>query len=671
MSRAPARPVPLRRLVLQLGLLLVTVLLVLGGGFAFFTYQEVLEKASHEIQSAHTQLVFDLRRNLSRKDRRSLTSLLQQYVYSHPVFRRIDLVMDDERGRRLIASSRLNATTLRTLTHCRPLARPPALDFSTECLVGRLRIFDAHENRMRPLTVAYTVNRQHLLNHFLPYLTFVTLELLFALAFIWWLLRRVRQTLQRPMEKLAKVVEQTHSEFQLPAQLPVEELARLSERFAEYHRRQREMHDELYRLAMEDSLTGVLNRRGIVEELDRLVASCPHSDQVVVMLVDIDNFKTINELYGHAAGDELLRHLARACRSQRSSARLGRLGGDEFLLVWCQSKSEPVNPRLPRLKVTLPEAGEIEASCSAGVACWPDHGQNVDELLQAVDVALLECKRQGGGHVRWFDKAMQARMLREAQLRMDMHRALEEGWFHLVYQPQVETREGRIVAFEALARLEHPEFGPVSPAEFIPLVENSAHARAFGEWVVDTALRFLAGLKDNGRVCISLNIHRQMLEPAFIGMIASRCEALGVSPSQVTLELLERDALITHLGEHAELLAEIERHGMHLAIDDFGTGYSALGYLDRLPVDELKVDRSFVLALNEQGDAPLLRVVRQLAETLEMEAVVEGVESALQLQRLRQMGYSRFQGFLFSRPLPENEARALFESSPAPFASLL
>lgn len=671
MSGAPARPVPLRRLVLQLGMLLVAVLLVLGGGFAFFTFEEALEEAAHEIQGTHTQLVFDLRRNLAQKDRRSLTSLLQQYVFTHPVFSRIDVVGEGGGGRHLIASSRLNATDLRPFERCETLAQPLALTFSTRCLKGRLRIFDARENRLVPMTVVYTLDREHLLGYFMPYFTFVMLELLLATAFMFWLLKRVRTILQQPMENLARVVEQTRSEFQPPAQLPVEELARLSERFAEYHRRQKEMHDELYRLAMEDTLTGVLNRRGIVEELDRLVVSCPRSDQVVVMLVDIDNFKTINELYGHATGDALLRHLARACRSQRSGARLGRLGGDEFLLVWCQSKSEPVNPRLPRLRVTLPDVGEIEASCSAGVACWPEHGQNVDELLQAVDVALLECKRQGGGHVRWFDKAMQARMLREAQLRMDMHRALEQGWFHLVYQPQVETREGRIVAFEALARLEHPEFGPVSPAEFIPLVEHSAHARAFGEWVVDTALRFLAGLKDNERLCISLNIHRQMLELDFIRMIAGHCEALGLSPSQVILELLERDALITHLGEHTELLNEIERYGMHLAIDDFGTGYSALGYLDRLPVDELKVDRSFVLALNEQDDAPLLRVVRQLAETLEMEAVVEGVESALQLKRLREMGYSRFQGFLFSRPLPENEARNLYESSPAPFASLL
>ncbi len=346
---------------------------------------------------------------------------------------------------------------------------------------------------------------------------------------------------------------------------------------------------------------------------------------------------------------------------------VGRLGGDEFLLLYPMASDTPqadLHLRLTQLlealnqQVSLPGERTAHVSASIGVAIYPQDGQDASTLLRAADVAMFHAKSQGRNTYQLFDPALFAQMERQVRIGNDIEMCLKEGHFYLVYQPKVDIVSGRVYGFEALARLNHPVLGPISPGEFIPIVEQSIYSRQFGEWVMETALAFLATFEGQ-RPKLSINVQKRQLDRAFLEKIITSCKRLGIDPHVLTLELLESD-FFADLGGDETIYALLDQHGIRLSIDDFGTGFSSLSYLEKLRVDELKVDRSFVNNIHDGKPPYVLEAVHRMADALHLDVVVEGVETCEQLKVLRNIGYRYFQGFYFSKPLPPTQARASF-----------
>ena len=437
--------------------------------------------------------------------------------------------------------------------------------------------------------------------------------------------------------------------------------------------RVRSSHDRIELLAHHDALTGLPNR---VLARDRFEQAASHAQRAgctaALLFIDLDNFKTVNDSLGHAAGDALLRDVAtRLVAAVRAGDTVSRQGGDEFLIVIGDlANGEAVAAMAAKLidQLAAPfRLGDVElgATCSIGIALYPQNGADFDSLLKHADMAMYQAKESGRNGFRFFDEEMNVSVVHHLHLISAMRLALARGEFHLHYQPQFDLRSGQVVGAEALLRWRHAAFGALSPAEFIPLAERSGLIVELGAWVLHEACRQArqwdrAGL---GPLVLAVNVspiqfRRGDLEQS----VRSALDQSGVAPARIELELTE--SLL--LGDAPELLAQVRRLrglGLRLAIDDFGTGYSNLGYLKRFEVERLKIDRSFVRRMSSsRNDAGIVRAIVQMAHSLEMEAVAEGVEDARTLQQLIDIGCNFGQGFHWSAALPPDAFLAFVQA---------
>jgi diguanylate cyclase (GGDEF)-like protein/PAS domain S-box-containing protein len=421
------------------------------------------------------------------------------------------------------------------------------------------------------------------------------------------------------------------------------------------------LEEELRREATTDSLTGLLNRQAfLVAVADRLARGT-----AAVLYLDLDDFKTVNDTRGHEAGDELLIRVAHTLAVAAGPARsVARLGGDEFaVLVPISDDGDAqggedlaaVEALAARLVAELTRRqGSVGTGVSIGLAVG--RGSAVDEVLGDADLAMYAAKGAGGGRVAVFEPAMRERVVARAQLREDLERAISDGALSIDLQPIVELGTGAWVGFEALVRW--PDAGRVRPpSEFVPLAEETGLIVPLGTWVLRAALAWLATWPDR-TAGVSVNVTgRQVAEPGFADLVRAELTAAGLEPSRLTLELTEQTA-VEDLDRAGAVLQPLRAAGVHVALDDFGTGYSSLGYLARLPVDELKIDRRFVSGLGRRAeDDALVRAVLRLAEDLGLEVVAEGVESTEQAATLRGYGCPLAQGYLYARPVPYTAIR--------------
>lgn len=422
-----------------------------------------------------------------------------------------------------------------------------------------------------------------------------------------------------------------------------------------------ESRTQIRQLAFYDSLTQLLNRSLLHARADQALAEAARNrTPLSVLFVDLDRFKQVNDSLGHPAGDELLRLIAgRLCENRRSSDIVGRLSGDEFVVVLPQCGSQQIAEMLEQLRHTLSQPCEIAGStirpsASIGIAMYPADGHDMGTLVHRADMAMYQAKSSGRGRYSFFSHELNQLAQERLALESALRDALEQNQLSLHYQPQVRMSDGMLYGVEALAHWHHPQFGDISPARFIPLAEECGLINQLGLWAVREACSQLAQWRRQGLAIPSVSVN---LSPTNFhnldlpGMIAQTLEQNRLQPSDLTLEITESVLLDTNPST-LKTLDEVHNQGIRLSMDDFGTGYSSLSYLRRLPIQELKLDRSFVLDLEQDTtNQALSEAVIRLGESLHLTVVAEGVENHGQQRILKQQRYHVGQGYLFSRPL--------------------
>jgi diguanylate cyclase (GGDEF)-like protein/PAS domain S-box-containing protein len=420
-------------------------------------------------------------------------------------------------------------------------------------------------------------------------------------------------------------------------------------------------------LAFYDPLTGLPNRRMLMERLRHPLAASARSGRTqALLLIDLDHFKTLNDTLGHQTGDLLLQISSRrivACAHEADT--VCRLGGDEFVVVLeelsnvaeeAAAQAQAVGEKILAAieQPSLLDNHECHSTASIGIAVFGDLQASTDEILQQAEIALYQAKAAGRNTLRFFSPALQAAVNARATLEEDLRQGIKTKQFLLYYQPQVER--GHVTGAEALIRWKHPRRGIVSPDDFIPLAEESRLILPLGEWVLEDAcaqIALWAGRKETAHLSIAVNISAlQFRQPAFVELVLATLGRTGAKPENLRLELTE-SMLVDNLDDIIAKMNELKSHGLRFSLDDFGTGYSSLSYLKRLPLDRLKIDRSFVRdMLVDATSGAIAQTILSLGRAMGIAVIAEGVETEEQRGYLAGLGCHSFQGFLFSPPLP-------------------
>lgn len=493
-------------------------------------------------------------------------------------------------------------------------------------------------------------------------LLFALLGVTLVVIASWRTAARITRPLARLDEAARRLAEGKHDEVAVTGS---DELARLSASFntmvGEIEQRERQVRH----LSFNDFLTGLPNRVMFREHAELLLRrrESDEGELLALMCIGLDDFKAINDTLGHEAGDRFLQTTAARILAAAGGAFVARLGGDEFVVFGSYGQAQAIEARAAHLlaeirKPVVIEGHEILAGASLGIGLAGQDGEDLETLLRSADLALHRAKDAGRGGVCFFKESFNERAQARRRIEADLRRAVERGEFQLLYQPLHTFGDHRITAFEALIRWHHPQRGTVSPLEFIPVAEETGMIVEIGAWVLREACRFAASWPNDVRVAVnvsSVQIHR----PGLGQIVVQALAASGLAPNRLELEITE-SVFLDDSAATLEVLHALKALGVRIALDDFGTGYSSLSYLQSFPFDKLKIDRSFIVALeNRPGALAVIRAITDLAGALGMETTAEGVEDLAQLNQLEDQGCTTVQGFLFSRPVDEADVREL------------
>jgi len=423
-----------------------------------------------------------------------------------------------------------------------------------------------------------------------------------------------------------------------------------------------------------DTLTELPNRSMIGEQLERAINAARASHTKVALLcIDIDRFKLINDSLGYHIGDRYLVNIGNTLsRLVRGTDTVGRLGADEFAIILgglndtdiVETKANLILHEIARpIKI---DDHELVSTASIGITIYPEHSADADAMLRHADAALHQAKQQGKNTFAYYQSELDNRIGGQLQLASDLRRALERKEFHLVFQPQIHAATGRIFAAEVLLRWTHPTRGFISPAEFIPLAEETGIITDIGQWVLEESLRQMQSWRAHGIALdyIAVNISpRQFSLARFVDMVLEVTQRCQLPPQCLQLELTE-NLLLESTSQTIDKLQRLSDSGFSVAIDDFGTGYSSLSYLKRFPLQKLKIDRSFVADVTKDpNDAAIVRAIIAMAGSLNLKVIAEGVETAEQVAFLQALGCNEIQGFYYSKPLAHEAFVAFFKQS--------
>ena len=422
--------------------------------------------------------------------------------------------------------------------------------------------------------------------------------------------------------------------------------------------------EKMQLLARTDVVTGLYNRAGLNHHLVERLMRLPPGCKVGLFWLDLDRFKEVNDTLGHPVGDRVLSEIAtrlRACSP--ADAIIARFGGDEFIIV-CATEGRADLERIATellVEIVRPiriDGDRLEIHSSVGIACMPDDGQDIDTLMQSADLALYRSKIDGRNRFSFFDPSMTRDLVRRREIEAELRSAIAREELSIFFQPIVDLATGRIRSFEALVRWFHPEKGELRPDEFIPVAEETGLIITLGNWITAQAAKAAAQWPDDVTLCVNLSPLQIRAPGAALGILAAIREA-GLPPSRLELEVTE--SVFLEANHTTELFMEqLTAAGVRFALDDFGTGYSSLGYLHKYPFGKIKVDRSFVSGINvgKKSEA-IIRAVAEMATTLDMEIVAEGLETVEQVRAVRAAGCTLGQGFYFSRAVPDYLAAML------------
>ena len=439
--------------------------------------------------------------------------------------------------------------------------------------------------------------------------------------------------------------------------------------------------EQLERHGLYDALTNLPNRALFVNRVEHLFRRAErHSGQTLpfaVLYFDVDRFKGVNDSFGHHAGDDFLVEIARRLeRSLRPGDTLARLGGDDFAILLEDLRAATDATRVAeRIQQNLVapfavEGTEVFCSASIGIALGPGGYGQPQEMLRDANTAMYRAKSNGRAGHQIFDADMHKRAVSQLRIETDLRRALERQEFIVYYQPIVDLVTRQLNGFEALIRWKHPTRGLVPPNEFIPVAEETGLIKPMGLWVLQESCRQIRAWQDRGgtpmRISVNLSGH-QLAQPDLVDQIRKTLETTGIDPCLLAVEVTE-SALVRDMAAAAKVLNDLRKLKVHVNVDDFGTGYSSLSYLQNLPVDTLKIDRSFVKTMDQEGGrSEIVRAIIDLAHSMGLTVVAEGVETRGQLDALTSLHCNGAQGFYFARPLPPEEAQKFLDGGLAPF----
>jgi len=429
----------------------------------------------------------------------------------------------------------------------------------------------------------------------------------------------------------------------------------------------RRAEERIAHMAGHDALTDLPNRMLLRERLDHELKRVKRGENLAVLCLDLDHFKSVNDTLGHPIGDELLKLVADRLRGcTREPDTIARLGGDEFAIIMTQMLKPGDAAALSRriresiIKPYQVDGHQIITDISIGISIAPIDGVEPDQLLKNADMALYGAKGDGRGMYRFFEAEMDKRMKERRGLEMDLRQALNNGEFELYYQPLVNLQTNEISAFEALLRWNHPSRGLISPADFVPIAEETGLIVSIGEWVLRKACKETANWPQSVKVAVNLS-PAQLKSKNLMAIVMSALDDSGLQAARLQLEITET-MLMQNTFATLGMLHQLRKLGVQIAMDDFGTGYSSLSYLRSFPFDKIKIDRSFIADLSNGAEPrAIVHAVAGLAKCLNMISTAEGVETQQQLDTLQAVGCTEMQGYLFSRARPAGEVLALFD----------
>ena len=422
-------------------------------------------------------------------------------------------------------------------------------------------------------------------------------------------------------------------------------------------------------LALHDPLTQLPNRAYLSERLESVIAMTRRRrGAMAVLFVDLDNFKSVNDSLGHHVGDALLREVSQRIQDTvRDSDIVARVGGDEFVVVLAEiASSDDASMVAQKLieavhAASLVDGHQLFVSPSIGIGLYPQDGETADDLIRHADSAMYHAKESGRSNFKFFVPALQQRATRELELERELREALLRRELVLHYQPQKRHGDGAVVGLEALVRWQHPKLGLIGPDQFIAFSEGRGLVGAIDRWVLQAACRQMKAWHDSGSLKVPVAVNLSAIDfrqGNLLEEIAGILLETGLEPAFLEIELTET-VLMDNNGQVLATLAALRELGVGLTLDDFGTGYSSLAYLKRYPINKLKIDRSFIKDLTtDAGDFALTTAIIQMAKGLKLKTLAEGVETQAQLDILAELGCEEFQGYLISRPLKAQDARA-------------
>ena len=468
---------------------------------------------------------------------------------------------------------------------------------------------------------------------------------------------RVARTVTGPLQKLDEATRLLGEGREIALKVDTDdEIGRLASSFNTMATAIEDREREIIHVGLHDGLTDLPNRKLFVEQLNLKVGRLRDDEKLMVIYADLDDFKVVNDTLGHPSGDALLREVADHLRENLPDALVARLGGDEFAIkVMLDEASE--SPAAVAEKVqnyfersVMIDGQQAECTASLGIAIAPGDGADGVTLMKNADLALYRAKSEGKSTYQFFEPELDAQARLRRQTELDLRNALRDGGFELNFQPLYSLAEEKMTGFEALIRWNHPERGKVSPAEFIPLAEETGLILPIGDWVIREACRQAAQWPEEISVAVNIS-PKQFTTPGLANTILQALSSSGLEPNRLELEITE-SIFISDVERTLSTLHSLRNLGVRIALDDFGTGYSSLSYLRSFPFDKVKIDRSFVEDLATGGNAhAVIRAITTLADALGMDTLAEGVEADEQLEVLRREGCRYIQGFLFSKPV--------------------
>jgi len=419
-----------------------------------------------------------------------------------------------------------------------------------------------------------------------------------------------------------------------------------------------------------DSMTGLPNRTLLQDRTRQALSMVQRAQQpLTLMLVSIDHFGAINETLGHQTGDQVLIEVARRLtRSVREQDTVSRLGGKEFVMVLPGTDGAGAAHLAGELQTELAQpctlqAQEVRVTVSIGIACYPQDGHDFDALLKAVELAMRRAQTEGHNQFQFYSAEMYQKVLERESMTQALRQAMALEQLHLVYQPQVDLQSGQVCGLEALLRWTHPQFGAVSPAQFIPMAEQAGLIVGMGEWVLRRACGDIRRWLDHGMAVptVSVNVSPlQFRNNDLLAQVRAALDDTQVAPGLLYIEVTE-GALMDDVPRNEAMLRELKKLGTKLSLDDFGTGYSSLSYLKRFPFDQIKIDQSFVRDITSNvSDQMLVKVIVSMAHGFGMRVIAEGVETEAQCEIMRNSLCEEIQGYFFSRPISFQDIEALF-----------